>query len=69
MADAKTLERFLAVSTNDGAELVIEVEGQAPITVSVSLEQIEDMLDTPDESLDASDIEDDEEEDEEFEDS
>jgi len=66
MANTNRLERFLAVPTDEGAELTIEVEGQNPIIARVTLEQIEDMLDTLDEILDVSD-EDDEDESEELE--
>ena len=45
MAEAKRLEQFLAVPTDEGADITIQVEGTAPVTVSVSLEQVEDILD------------------------
>lgn len=73
MAEAKRLEGFLAVPTDEGAEITIEIEGTAPVTVSVSLEQVEDILDMLDDVLDAEDEgdedEDEDEEDEEFEES
>ncbi|MBM6592620.1 hypothetical protein [Microvirga pudoricolor] len=58
MAEAGRLERFLAVPTDEGADITIEVEGRSPVTMSVTLEQVEDMLDTLDEILDASDADD-----------
>ena len=70
MAEAKRLERFLAVPTDEGADITIQIEGTAPVTVSVSLEQVEDILDMLDDVLDAEDEEDldeEDEEDEEFE--
>jgi hypothetical protein len=67
MAEAKRLEQFLAVPTDEGADITIQVEGTAPVTVSVSLEQVEDILDMLDDVLDAEDDGDEDEEDEEFE--
>jgi len=69
MAEAKRLERFLAVPTDEGADITIQIEGTAPVTVSVSLEQVEDILDMLDDVLDAEDEEEEDadEEDEEFE--
>ena len=69
MAEAKRLEQFLAVPTDEGADITIQVEGTAPVTVSVSLEQVEDILDMLDDVLDAEEEEEEDadEEDEEFE--
>ena len=69
MAEAKRLERFLAVPTDEGADITIQIEGTAPVTVSVSLEQVEDILDMLDDVLDAEEEEEEDadEEDEEFE--
>jgi hypothetical protein len=69
MAETKRLERFLAVPTDEGADITIEVEGASPVTVSVSLEQVEDILDMLDDVLDAEDEGDEDEEDEEYEES